>query len=125
MSASNFFPAGNTVQLPAYATATSATVVASTVSNVNAWLVVNAGTNDVYFRLSPNPNQVASIPAPGAGTAGQMINAGDTYIIGTPVADDNQYNKNQPTMYFSALAFSAATTSSLFITPVVPISRAQ
>lgn len=117
MSGTNFKPAGNCVL--ANVTASASTVYVNSSAPVGAWLVTNAGTTDVFFRLSTNAAAVASVPVTtGTSAPGQLINAGDTYIIGLPYADAGGSNA-----FVSNIAVSSMTqsgTSQLFINPVQP-----
>lgn len=114
MSASNFFPNGSTLAL-----AVTTSGVAGTVTSTqpgNKFLVVNAGTQAVYFRLSTNTLTAASanIPTTGTTSPGQMINGGDSYVIGIPNVDGTVF----PTVANIAANVSA-TSSTLYITPVL------
>jgi hypothetical protein len=115
MSATNFKPLGSTVL--ANVASTAASVFVTSNQNVGSWLITNAGTTDVFFRLSTNPATVAAIPVTsGTSAPGQMINAGDTYVMGLPSADGNG-----SAAFVSNVTVSAVTstgTSQLFITPV-------
>ena len=117
MSATNFKPAGNCVL--ANVAASAATVYVTSTAPVGAWLVTNAGTQDVFFRLSTNAAVVAAVPVTsGTNAPGQMINAGDTYIVSLPYADAGGSNA-----FVSNVAISSMTqtgTSQLFINPVQP-----
>jgi len=117
MSASNFFPAGQTIL--ANAGNVSATVTVTSDIPVNKFLVVNAGAADVYFRLSTNANVTATVPITSNTSApGQLINAGDSYIIGFPIADFPNTQTYASTAYVAANSFP--TTGQLYITPIVP-----
>jgi len=117
MSATNFKPAGNCVL--SNVASSAATVFVTSTAPVGAWLVTNAGTTDVFFRLSTNAAAVASVPVTsGTSSSGQLINAGDTYIVSLPYAD-----AGGPNAFVSNVAVSAVTqtgTSQLFINPVQP-----
>jgi hypothetical protein len=116
MSATNFKPLGACV-LANVATTASSVYVTSGDQLAGAWLITNAGTNDVFFRLSTNPAAVASIPTTsGTSAPGQLINAGDTYIIGLPSADGNGANAFSANVTVSAVTQTG--TSQLFINPV-------
>jgi hypothetical protein len=117
MSATNFKPAGNCV-LANVATSAASVFVTST-APVGAWLVTNAGTQDVFFRLSTNGAAVAAVPTTsGTSAPGQMINAGDTYIVSLPLADAGGANSFVSNVTISAMTQSG--TSQLFINPVQP-----
>ena len=111
----SFKPCGQTVL--ANVTASASTVYVNSAGPVGEWFITNAGTTDVFFRLSTNAAVVAAIPVTsGTSAAGQLINGGDNYIISLPEADGNgQYG------FVSNVAISSMTaggTSQLFITPV-------
>lgn len=112
---SNFKPLGSTTLANCATSAATVFVVSS--RPVSSWLITNAGANDVFFRLSTNAASVASAPVTsGTSAPGQLINAGDSYIIGLPEADGAGVNA-----YASNVTVSAQTltsTSQLFITPV-------
>ena len=115
MSATNFKPLGACVLANVSTVASSVTVLSN--QPVGSWLVTNAGTQDVFFRLSTNAAAVASIPVTsGTSAPGQMINAGDTYIIGLPSADGNGSAGFVSNVTISAMTQSG--TSQLFINPV-------
>jgi len=120
MSATNFRPNGATVVCNVSTTSSSVTVTAT--SGLSAyWLVTNAGTTDTFFRISTNSAITASVPiTAGTSSSGQLINAGDTYIVGLPVADANGQAVFVPNVTIAANCASLGTSSQLFITPVVP-----
>jgi hypothetical protein len=115
MSATNYKPCGGCVL--ANVATTASTVYVNSDIPVGAWLVTNAGTNDVFFRLSVTPTITAAIPVTsGTSSPGQLINAGDTYILGLPSADGNG-----SAQWVSNVAISSMTqtgSSQLFINPV-------
>jgi len=112
---SNFKPLGPTTL--ANCATSAATVFVTSTRPVSSWLITNAGANDVFFRLSTNAASVASAPVTsGTSAPGQLINAGDAYIIGMPEADgagSGAYTAN-----ITVSAQSLTGTSQLFITPV-------
>jgi hypothetical protein len=119
MSATNFYPAGST--LAANVTTSSFQGLVTGNASTNKWMVVNTGTSPVFFRISSNLSLTTSsiaIPTTGSSAPGQMINAGDSIIIGLPTADDNQAQANfVSTANF--VATSAATgTNMVYVTPV-------
>lgn len=115
MSATNFKPLGPTTL--ANCATSAATVFVLSSRPVSEWLVTNAGANDVFFRMSTNAASVAAAPVTsGTSAAGQLINAGDTYIIAMPEADgagSGAYTAN-----ITVSAQTLTSTSQLFITPV-------
>ena len=115
MSATNFKPLGQCVLANVSTVASSVTVLSN--QNVGSWLITNAGSQDVFFRLSTNAAVTASVPVTsGTSAPGQMINAGDTYIIGLPSADGNGVGAFSANVAVSAVTQSG--TSQLFINPV-------
>ena len=115
MSATNFKPLGSTTLANCAVSAASVYVLSN--RPVSSWLVTNAGANDVFFRISTNAAVVAAAPVTsGTSAPGQLINAGDTYIIAMPEADgagSGAYSSN-----VTVSAQSLTGTSQLFITPV-------
>lgn len=114
----NFKPYGSTVLANVSTTATTVFVTTTQATGAPTWLVTNAGTTDVFFRLSTNAAVVAAIPVTsGTSAAGQLINAGDAYIVALPEADGDGANNFQSNVTVSAV--TATGTSQLFITPVL------
>ena len=115
MSATNFKPCGPCVL--GNVTTTASTIFVPSNQPIGAWLVTNAGNNDVFFRLSTDPTVTAAIPTTTNTSApGQLINSGDTYIIGLPSADGNG-----PYQFVTNVAISSMTqtgTSQIFVNPV-------
>jgi hypothetical protein len=115
---SNFRPNGPTFVCNVTATASSVTVTATS-GLCNTWLITNAGATDCYFRLSTNPNVIANVPiTAGTSTPGQMINAGDSYIIGLPVADGNGSNQYVANVTISANCAGFGTSTTLYAAAV-------
>jgi len=120
MSATNFRPDGPTV-LCNVSTTSSSVLVTSTTQNNFAWLVTNAGTTDAFFRISTNAAVVCNVPiTANTSQAGQLINAGDTYVVGLPVADGNGPYISVPNVTVAANCNTLGTGTQLFITPVIP-----
>ena len=117
MAITSFKSQGNTVL--ANCAVSAATVYVTSTAPVGSWLITNAGTNDVFFRLSTNAAAVAAVPVTsGTSAPGQLINAGDSYVMSLPYADAGGVNA-----FVTNVAVSAQTltsTSQLFITPVQP-----
>ena len=115
MAGINFKPLGSTTLANCATSAASVFVLSN--RPVSSWLVTNAGSNDVFFRISTNAAVVAAAPVTsGTSAAGQLINAGDTYIIAMPEADgagSGAYSSN-----VTVSAQTLTSTSQLFITPV-------
>jgi hypothetical protein len=120
MSATNFRPDGSTL-LCNVSTTSSSVYVTSTSQQAFAWLITNAGTTDCFFRISTNPSVVCSVPiTANTSQAGQLINAGDTYIVGLPVADGNGPYIAVSNVTVAANCYSLGTSTQLFVTPVQP-----
>ena len=116
---SNFKPLGATVL--ANVAATSAQVYVTSSRPVGEWLVTNAGTTDVFFRLSTASSVTATIPVTsGTSAPGQLINAGDAYIISLPEADGAGIGAIVANVTVAAV--TASGSSQLFITPVQSFS---
>jgi len=112
---SNFKPLGQTTL--ANATTTSSQVYVLSNRPVSSWLITNAGANDVFFRISTSSSVTATVPTiAGQSQPGQLINAGDAYIIGLPEADGAGTGAYVANVTIAANAISS--TSQLFITPV-------
>ena len=116
MSGIAFKPIAATVLANVSNVAASVSVTSNT-QPAGAWFITNAGTTDVFFRLSTNAAVVAAVPTTTNTSApGQMINSGDTYIIGLPSADGNG-----PYQFVTNVAISSMTqtgTSQIFVNPV-------
>ena len=118
MSATNFRPNGSSVLCNVSTTSTTVQVTATSGLN-NAWLVVNAGTTDAFFRISSNAAITATVPVTsGTGSPGQLINSGDAYIVGTPVADGSGDAQFIGPVYVAANCATLGTSTQLFINPV-------
>lgn len=118
----NFIPNGQTFLVNVSTTSSSVTVTG--LQPTGYWFITNAGTTDCYFRISTNPSVVANVPiTAGTSQPGQMINAGDSYIIGLPTADGG--GLQQPgiaaNVTVAGNCASFGTSTQLFITPVIPI----
>ena len=115
MSATNFKPLGQTTL--ANCATSAATVFVLSPRPVSSWLITNAGANDVFFRISTNAAVVAAAPVTsGTSASGQLINSGDTYIIGMPESDGAGSGAYSSNVTVSSQALTG--TSQLFITPV-------
>ena len=114
--AAPFKPCGQTVL--ANVASSTATVYVNSNQPVGSWFVTNAGSTDVFFRISTNAAVTATIPVTsGTSAPGQLINAGDSYIISLPSADAGGTNA-----FVTNVAIASVTstgTSQLFITPVI------
>ena len=116
MSGIAFKPIGQTVLANVSNVAASVSVTSNT-QPAGAWFITNAGTTDVFFRLSTNAAVTATIPVNSGDTQpGQLINAGDSYVIFMPMADGNGSNAFSSNITISSV--TASGTSQLFITPV-------
>lgn len=118
---SNFRPNGQTFVCNVSTTSSSVTVT-STQGLSAYWLVSNAGSTDCFFRISTNPSVVANVPiTAGSSSPGQIINAGDNYIIGLPTADANGNAVFVPNVTVAANCAGLGTSTTLYIAAVVPI----
>ena len=116
MAGISFKPIAPTILANVSNVAASVTVLSNT-QPAGAWFITNAGTTDVFFRLSTNASVVATIPVNSGDTQpGQLINAGDSYVIYMPMADGNGSNAFSSNVTVSSV--TASGTSQLFITPV-------
>lgn len=114
MSASNFFPNGST--LGANVTTAGFTGTITSAGPNNKFLVVNTGTAPVFFRISTKTllANSAVIPSSGSTTPGQMINGGDSYVVGLSNADGAFF----PTVA-NISAVTASGSSLIYVTPVL------
>lgn len=112
-----FFPNGPT--FAANATTSSGAITITSSSPTGFWSIVNTGSVPVFYRLSINSGALtAAIPAPGSSASGQMIAAGDSQIIGLPVADAGGANE---IVTQANLAVITATSSALvYVQAVLP-----
>jgi hypothetical protein len=112
---SNFKPLGATTL--ANVASTSAQVYVTSNRPVTEWLITNAGTTDVFFRLGTASSITATIPVTsGTSAPGQLINAGDSYIVSMPEADGAGLAAFSANVTVAAV--TSTGTSQLFITPV-------
>ena len=116
----NYVPNGSSWVANVTTTATSIGPITATTGPSAYWLVTNAGTNDVFFRLSTNSAVIATAPVTsGTSSPGHLINAGDAYIVGLPTADASGMSVFVPNVTVSAVTLTG--TSQLFVGAVIPL----
>jgi hypothetical protein len=120
----NFIPNGQTYLCNVSTTSSSVTVVATGGQPAGFWSITNAGTTDCFFRISTNPSVVASVPlTAGTSSPGQMINAGDSYIVGLPITDGTGPNSFVSNVTVAANCAGFGTSTQLFINSVLPLGK--
>jgi hypothetical protein len=114
----NFIPNGQTFVCNVTTTSSNVTVTGNGLNS--KWLVTNAGTTDCFFRISSSATVVASTPlTTGTSSPGQMINAGDSYVIGLPTIDGTGANAFVSSVTVAGNCAGFGTSTQLFITPVI------
>ena len=111
-----FQPVGAT--FAANATTSSGAISMSWTQPAAYFNITNTASVPVFYRLSTNTISSVAIPSAGSSAPGQMINAGDTYIVALPVADGSGVSGFVSNVTISAMTQSG--TSQLFINPVQP-----